>query len=395
MRVVQLTAENFKRLKAVDITPDGDTVVISGPNAAGKSSVLDAIWAALGGKQAPVEHAIRNGAENAYVTLDLQDLIVTRTWKANGSSQLVVKSQAGARFPSPQKILDELTTRFAFDPLAFANADDKTQAKILADAVGLDLERFTQSRREAYDQRTVVNREVRRLEGSLAKLPDVPLAETPDEPVNVGALAQTVAQLNEDLRRKAELMARYASLQAEMERVMIEGRQVTERLGENPEQRLEDAKLQLNNADRVNQNVQTRRRRIELAGEMTVLRAESEKFTEIIKDVDERKQRAIESAALPVPGLGFGEEGVELNGVPFSQASAAERLRTSAAIGIALAKPQGVRVMTIRDGSLLDSSNMAILEQMAAENDFQIWVERVDETGTVGVVIEDGEVRSS
>ena len=39
----------MKRLKAVDITPDGTLQIITGRNAQGKTSVLDAIWLALGG----------------------------------------------------------------------------------------------------------------------------------------------------------------------------------------------------------------------------------------------------------------------------------------------------------------------------------------------------------
>ena len=49
MKILKLTAENFKKLSAVEITPDGNVVVISGKNGAGKSSVLDAIEAALCG----------------------------------------------------------------------------------------------------------------------------------------------------------------------------------------------------------------------------------------------------------------------------------------------------------------------------------------------------------
>jgi hypothetical protein len=37
---------------------------------------------------------------------------------------------------------------------------------------------------------------------------------------------------------------------------------------------------------------------------------------------------------------------------------------------------------------------MRLIEEMAAEQDFQVWIERVDESGTVGVVIEDGQVAS-
>ncbi len=43
-------------------------------------------------------------------------------------------------------------------------------------------------------------------------------------------------------------------------------------------------------------------------------------------------------------------------------------------------------------GSLLDDDNLAILAQMAAERDYQIWIERVDKTGKIGIVMEEGEV---
>ena len=49
MRIISLQAENIKRLKAVEITPEGDIVVIAGRNGQGKTSVLDSIWYALGG----------------------------------------------------------------------------------------------------------------------------------------------------------------------------------------------------------------------------------------------------------------------------------------------------------------------------------------------------------
>ncbi|NQS97855.1 MAG: hypothetical protein HQ591_05330 [candidate division Zixibacteria bacterium] len=46
-----------------------------------------------------------------------------------------------------------------------------------------------------------------------------------------------------------------------------------------------------------------------------------------------------------------------------------------------------------KDGSLLDSRNLKIIDRMAGEHDFQIWLESVDETGEIGIVIEAGEVK--
>ena len=43
MKILKLQAENVKRLKVVEITPDGNVIMIGGPNDAGKSSVLDSM----------------------------------------------------------------------------------------------------------------------------------------------------------------------------------------------------------------------------------------------------------------------------------------------------------------------------------------------------------------
>jgi hypothetical protein len=51
-----------------------------------------------------------------------------------------------------------------------------------------------------------------------------------------------------------------------------------------------------------------------------------------------------------------------------------------------------VRVILIRDGSLLDEDNMSVIEEMAGDNDFQLWVECVGTDEGTGVYIEDGEV---
>jgi predicted ABC-type transport system involved in lysophospholipase L1 biosynthesis ATPase subunit len=78
--------------------------------------------------------------------------------------------------------------------------------------------------------------------------------------------------------------------------------------------------------------------------------------------------------------------------VPFKQASGAEQLRVSLAMAIAL-NPK-LRVIRIADGSLLDSDNLALVESIARENDFQVWIEMVGDGDGRGIIIEDGSVRA-
>ena len=106
LTIIGFEAEAVKRLTAVKIEPPAVGVVtIAGQNAAGKSSVLDAVMYALGGKDAQPSEPIRRGAKQAKVTLDLGAFRVkwTRTAK---DSYLVVERHDGAKGARPQEFLD-------------------------------------------------------------------------------------------------------------------------------------------------------------------------------------------------------------------------------------------------------------------------------------------------
>ena len=107
MKIINLQAENIKRLKAVEITPQGNAVVLGGENGAGKSSVLDSIMMALGGGRTICEQPIRDGETRASIRLDLGKYVVERKF-TKGKSYLTVTQADGAEIKSPQAMLDEL-----------------------------------------------------------------------------------------------------------------------------------------------------------------------------------------------------------------------------------------------------------------------------------------------
>ena len=137
LTILQLTAENVKRLHAVDIKPDGSLVIIGGRNAQGKSSVLDSIEFALGGDPS-AKMPVRRGEANARVVVNLGEIVVKRTFTAAGGTSLVVTNADGQKQSSPQTILDKLTGALTFDPLAFSRQKPAAQAETLRALVGLD-----------------------------------------------------------------------------------------------------------------------------------------------------------------------------------------------------------------------------------------------------------------
>jgi len=192
MKIIELHVENFKRLKAVTIRSGENNVVeISGRNAQGKSSAIDAIWAALQGSAAlrSTPAPVRKGAEKAEIRLDLGKYVVTRNWTATGNTYLTVTTggEYKAKLNSPQKLLDNLVGDLCFDPLAFTRLGDKEQAAMVLSLLKLDLGDLDRRREDAYEERKAVNRDISRAKAELDGLPRTD-ADLPEEPVDVSAL---------------------------------------------------------------------------------------------------------------------------------------------------------------------------------------------------------------
>ncbi len=420
-KIVKLEAEAFKRLRAVTITPDGALVQVRGRNGQGKTSALDAIAAAIGGEALCPAEPIRRGSQKARVTVELDDgMVVERRWSASGS-RLEVRNKEGAVFKTPQKLLDGLVGKLSFDPLAFLRLKPQEQAETLRTLAGVDFSLMDAKRRQAYEARTGANRQVSQLQARLAAMPAV---EAPDELVSAPELLAEQQRRSDqhtanELRRakleqarssfrlflrdlvlaageverlKRELAAAEAGLKALEERRAAE-RAAGEALKAEVEQ-LVDPDLQevlekLRQLDQVNDRVRAKRARAAAAGELAAAEQEAAKLDAEIVAVDEQKAEALREARFPVEGLAFTEAGVTLGGLPLEQASSAEQLRVSLAMGIAL-NPR-LKVLLIRDGSLLDAASLQLVADMAEKAGVQVWIEIVSTEG-VGIVIEDGQV---
>jgi len=407
LTVVQLTAENFKRIKAIRITPTGPVVPLTGRNAQGKSSVLDALWTALCGGDASrsTPMPVRVGEKFAKVEVDLGDLVVTRKWSVS-RTVLEVASKDGLLYRSPQSVLDELVGRLSFDPLAFTRLSAKDQRDQLAGALGLDICTLDTNRRKAYELRTDLNRSLKQDCALLDSLGASGERIDQDEALSEAVLLrQDVAKAREAVitrerleREKAAVQKALAASQAEVARLAellaeidetLEGCQHAQPQLDELTTRLDAAEERLSDA-RAYSAVANQRSKLEES--VADLKRRSAEQTAAIEKIDRDKAELLADADMPVDGLGFDDDGVTLNGVPFGQASAAEKLRVSMAVAMA-ANPT-VRVVAIRDGSLMDPDTKAEVERLATEAGFQVWIEDVASEHPARVVIEDGEVVS-
>ncbi len=417
LTIVSLEVSNVKRIRAVTIHPEGSVVILGGQNEQGKTSVLDAIEFALGGAKSLPSDPIRHGAAKAYVVADLGELVVERVITKSGTN-LTVRNRDGVKQTSPQAILDKLCSRIAFDPLDFLREEPAKQNEILRRLVGLD---FTESngRREAlFAQRTRINRDAKSARAQSESLVVPP--GTPDEPVQIAELlaqirkaheeretrngivrqqadARAAAQraddalvVAEDAARKAEavvIRARLAKRQAhaELEQLL---KQPETAAGAGVDVRAIEA--QVATAETVNRNVERRKKRDAHEAEANALETQALDLTAQIDAVDEEQRQALAAITYPVPGLALGENGPTFNDVPLDQASGAQRIRISVAIGLAL-NPR-LKVLLVRDASLLDDKSLAMVAEMAGAAGAQVWLERVGTGDPGAVIIQDGQV---
>lgn len=385
--IIALRAENFKRLKAVEIQADGKSVIIGGRNAQGKSSVLDAIQAAIAGKRGvkDISRPIHEGQSKASITLELDDLVVERSWTASGTKLKVSPRGANATLNSPQAVLDKLMGALSFDPLEFAEAEPKKQVETLIDLIGRDeFDRIALQRKEVYEQRTDANRDAKRQRAQLDGLGDV-------EPVEKVDVAETMALL-EQVEEKVKLRKEWQRLQTLIEEMQAQQAGIIDSAGALPDGDPQALRESIADAAKTNELAAKYQQSRTLAREAEQAEQAAAECTDRINQLDQERVNLIASAELPVDGLSFDDDGVSFNGIPFAQASAAERLKVSTAMAMAL-NPE-LKVICIRDGSLLDEESRAAVHQMSAERGYQLWMEVVGEPGEVGIVIEDGEVQS-
>lgn len=438
MKIVNLQAENFRILKAIEIAPDGNVVTVGGKNGAGKSSVLDAIWVALAGRSKAPPTPIRNGEQKCTIRLDLGDIIVTRTLTAKDGGYtdgVKIESADGKqRYQKPQAMLDDLLGQIGFDPFAFVQKRPEDQAEMLLQMVPLpiDLEALAREDSADYANRRDINRDVDGLTAQIAAIAEDP--ELPSAPVDRQAIldqlssaADTNTAIERDRMARAQFEDRIAITRrdsadagvsaAELRKriaamvVEAEGREADAESGLAEAGRLQTqfeslpplpdpvdtGKLRDNlaAAEETNAKIARAAQRTQLIEQRDAKAAKSQALSDMMAAREEDRRKALAAAKMPIEGLGFavndkGKPVVLFNGLAFGDASSAEQIRASTAIAMS-ANPD-LRVLRIKDGSLLDEDAMAIIGKMAADEDFQLWIEVVG-TGGVGIVIEDGSVK--
>ena len=417
--ITGLYAEHVKRLKVVRITPPKvGAVPIAGNNAQGKSSTLDTIMMALGGKDVQATTPINRSAKHARAVVEFGEFAVERTWTDGGSYLTVRRRGEKGKVAAPQQFLDALCgAGLGFDPMAFTRMRPRAQVDALLALLALpeDPRAIDKERKERFTERTAVNKEVKTLELKVAGLAEPPVALVEATEASVAdLLAEQTRRLeekqaNDRVRAEAEQLGGLAReahekvvrLRRELAAAEVDAATAKEfaAAAQTAVAHLTDPDLaelvqRIQSVEQDNQAIREAHKYRDTRIELEDARHRADDLTDQLKKLDDKKRALLNGVSFPVPGLGFeeigGEDHVTIDGTPLGDAGASVQLRVG--LAMAMAANPTIRVLLLRDASLLDAPTRELVAALAAEHGYQVWMELVGDGDAHSFVIEDGGV---
>lgn len=379
-KIIRFVAKNANGLKAVEITPDGDIVQLTGKNGAGKTSVIDTALQVLHGGLELLE-----GSESGKGELDIsngsQQYRISR--EAKNGKPPVLSIHQGEGFDlsvkRPSEFLRGLVGENIIDyPLMFVNKSGKERKAIVFGALGIDTSIFDTQIEELEGERQVVNKRImaNRSQLNLQK-PDDSL---PKDELLISELVVERDQaeaLNRDISTVkiaiAEETRKITMVENQLSSLKEGLKTLNANLAEYDGVNIPDLTVlteKIANAEETNQNI---RMNNVLIGKAKELDADKTYYTELgdeRKTLESQKQGAI-SDLLPIPGITIEEDDVYWNGVPGSKWSTGESMYIGCAMRVAQVDKSQTNVVFVDDVSLLDEEILLKMRELLG--DFQIW----------------------
>lgn len=422
MKIVSLMIENVMKIKAAYIQPSDNMVVIQGDNEQGKSSILDSIIMAFKGDRALPVMPIKQGSKKGEIVIkiDGNDTIppftITRTLTPK-NAYIKIEPVEVLKGETPRSFLDKIIGSVSFDPLEFINQEGKKQRKVLMELCGINVDELDKREKEVFDERTIKGRELKSAEAKVKGLriwhdvketEEVKVADLSKKLTEAMTFNQTIKDRHtRNQRRKETALINKTTIEG-LQKQIDELKQINATLREQfllEEEEL--AKVEIQDIESLNtelQSIESKNAKIRDNATHTkenyalaVIKNSYAALDNELESIRADRIKMIQEANIPVPGLTFDEDGLLYNSIPLSQCSDGAKLMVGTAISMAL-NPT-MRVLRIKDGSLLGPKNMKILEDLCKDKGYQCWLEKVADkdqynaTGKVGIFIEEGQIQ--
>jgi len=419
VKITALEAENVKRIKAVALTPSPTGLtLVGGNNNQGKTSVLDALAWALGGKRFRPTAAQRDGAvAPAHLKVTLSNGVVVERKGKNAS--LTVTDPTGRR--SSQQLLNAFVEPLALDLPRFMDASDKEKADILLRIIGIGAELHTRDLeiKGLYDKRTFTGQLAAQKKHFAEELVSYP--EAPDEPVSASEL---IRQQQDILARNGEnqrLRAQYAELEQQVQQCVDELKRTRERIAtlqqladeldakhtklfnqretarktvsQLQDESTAELEASIRDIEETNRKVRANLEKSRAEDEAAQYASEYDRLTESIQQKRADRMALLNGADLPLPGLSVEDGVLTYNGKRWRDMSGSDQLRVAAAIVRRLNPDCGFVLL-----DKLEQMDMTTLQEFSAwleAEGLQAIATRVSTGSECQIIIEDGMVKDA
>jgi DNA repair exonuclease SbcCD ATPase subunit len=153
--------------------------------------------------------------------------------------------------------------------------------------------------------------------------------------------------------------------------------QQQKQIDETPAPKVDEVKEKIDNAEKHNEHCKSVSEYKELERQHKEKVAELDEYNAKIDKAQEEKQKVIEASNIPVEGLTFDEDGLQLKGVPFVSGKVSTSQEMEVAIRIIMAKNQTTKMIRIARGESLGGPKLQALINFARENGYQSFYEQV------------------
>lgn len=423
MKLNKISIKNFLGIEQLETEVGSALTIIEGGNGTGKTSVLEAFRAALGGGHDAT--LLRNGTERGEVVLVFDDGVAKKTITPD-KSNLDVRLANGGKISQPQTYFDRLSDVLALNPVTFLTATPKDRTKYLletvpinltaeeiASATGRSVKPNTQNgfevlaalQKQIGSEKTATSRAIKEKEISIRQFeaalpPDAPEADS------VAELRFQQAALEADLIAKrdsvnAEALSRAVSVKAalqsrldELNRLIAEARSeaaaqlaAIEREASSRIQTIKDesAATRTELAGRLSraEELASQQKRAEgvrqtiagLAQSVETLKTELASHEASLAGLEDLRKQLLQR--LPIPGLEIRDGEIFFKNLPFDRLNQAQRVKI--ALKLASLRVGTLGLVCVDGFECLDIDTWKAFCEVAPKTGLQLIVTRVTE----------------
>lgn len=402
MKVKTIRVQNLKAIGEFEANLNGCTVLVTGKNNSGKSTLLRALPDRLRGIKPDV--VLKHNESEGFAEWELTDgvkLIWSFDDKTKKGERLIIITHDAAGNELKGSITEELMNKYfpeIFDVDAFLQGTPAAQRKILQKISGLNFQIIDDRYKVAYEDRTFKNK--KRDDAQLQLKPvNASLAvkeEETDEIIKEINLIDSHNEKYEGIQKGVtEKEAKLPQTKREISRLKLllkaaedEEKQLTKQISDDKvwleadknkpkdEAYLKALNDRLDKIDESNEAIVLNNKHIKAKQDFEVLKKAAEDADKAVKAIIKEKDDMISKANMP-EGFGFSDDGITYNGLPFTREH-----QSSSAIYIAALKVASMSLGEVKmlhfDASFLDKNSLSEIEKWANANDLQLLIERPD-----------------